>query len=316
MRIRPVLAAVLAVVAGLILAGPSVSASAATAPSYPVSYNFLQNTVTVGNAASAPGENIWSCRPTPAHPRPVVLVHGTGGNAATNWVTYAALLADHGYCVYALTYGVAPETAAAPVAIGGLADIRASARQLQAFVAEVLRTTGAHRVDLIGHSQGTLMPNYWVRFLHGARSVHDYISLAPLWHGEGAGALDLLDAGTVPGYSSDSAVPICTACGQMSAGSHFMTTMRSGRIAARGVHYTNIVTRYDDVVIPYRSGIQTGYRNMRNVVLQDVCANDFSDHLEIASSPNAAQLVLNLLDPAHAHPVVCRTTLPANGFVS
>lgn len=315
MRVRPAVTAVLALLLGLVLAAPPSGASAESRPTYPVSYDFLQNTFTAGTAASAPGENLWSCRPTARHPRPVVLVHGTGGNAATNWVTYAALLANHGYCVFALTYGVAPQTAASPVAIGGMGDIRDSARQLQAFVTRVLRTTGARQVDLIGHSQGTLMPNYWVRFLGGARFVHDYISLAPLWHGEGAGVFDLQGSGAA-GAPSGSAVPVCTACEQMSAGSAFMTAMRRGPIAAPGVHYTNIVTRYDDVVVPYTSGIQTGYRNMRNVALQDVCANDFSDHLEIASSPNAAQLVLNLLDPAHARPVVCRTTLPVNGFVS
>jgi triacylglycerol lipase len=314
MKTRSALAALVAAVVTLLV--PASTASARPSPSYPVGYDFLQNTFTAGTAASAPGENIWSCRPSAAHPRPVVLVHGTGGNAATNWVTYAALLANHGYCVFALTYGVVPTTAASPVAIGGLGDIRASARQLQAFVAKVLRSTGARRVDLVGHSQGTLMPNYWVRFRGGARYVHDYISLAPLWHGEGAGVLDLLNAGAGQGFDSDALVPVCKACGQMSAGSAFMQKMRTGRIAVKGVHYTNIVTRFDDVVIPYSSGIQTGYSNMRNIVLQSVCANDFSDHLEIASSPNAAQIVLNTLDPAHAHKVSCRTTLPVNGFVS
>lgn len=72
----------------------------------PVHYTFLTNAVRAGTSASAPGENDWTCRPSAAHPRPVVLVHGTGGNAATNWVTYAALLHNNGYCVYALTYGV------------------------------------------------------------------------------------------------------------------------------------------------------------------------------------------------------------------
>src|SRR5487761_1868507 len=60
---------------------------------YPVSYDFMLNAIQNGGAASSPGENIWSCKPSAAHPEPVVLVHGTGGNAATNWGTYSALLA-------------------------------------------------------------------------------------------------------------------------------------------------------------------------------------------------------------------------------
>jgi triacylglycerol lipase len=303
----------------MLLAGAGQPAVGATGPVYPVSYDFLQNTITYGAGASAPGENIWTCKPTRTHPRPVVLVHGTGGNAATNWGTYAALLANHGYCVFALTYGVSPALAASPVAVGGIADIRASAQQLKSFVTKVLRHTGAARVDLVGHSQGTLMPDYYVKFLGGASHVYRYISLAPLWHGEGPALLGTL-ATLGAGYGFDAATyfPVCTACAQMANGSAFMTKIRSGStgVAVPGVHYTNIVTRYDDVVFPYTSGIETSHQNMRNVILQDVCANDYSDHLEIVSSPNAARIVLNTLDPAHATAVRCRLTLPVNGFVS
>ncbi len=52
---------------------------------------------------------------------------------------------------------------------------------------------------------------------------------------------------------------------------------------------------------------------MRNVVLQDVCASDFSEHFEIAADPVAAQVVLNALDPAHRTPVRCRLVLPFVG---
>ena len=40
-----------------------------------------------------------------------------------------------------------------------------SAKELAAFVAKVRGSTGAAKVDLIGHSQGTLMPNYYVKFM-------------------------------------------------------------------------------------------------------------------------------------------------------
>ncbi|MEO6470552.1 MAG: lipase, partial [Aeromicrobium sp.] len=157
-------------------------AEAATPQPYPVSYNFLQNTFKIGLSLSAPGLNDWNCHPSAAHPRPVVLVHGTGGNQASNWLTYSTLLANHGYCVYGLTYGEAPELAASPYHVGGMADMVASAGQLQKFVVKVLGATGASQIDLIGHSQGTLMPNYWVRFLSGAHYVKNYVSLASLWH--------------------------------------------------------------------------------------------------------------------------------------
>lgn len=312
-RVLAGLAALALMVIGALAGGPA----HASTP-YPVGYDFLDNALRMNTAASAPGENDWTCHPSAAHPRPVVLVHGTGGNAATNWATYAALLANHGYCVFAPTYGTVSQLAASPVRIGGIGNIYTSAQQLAGFVHRVLRATGATKIDLVGHSQGTLMPDWWVKYLGGAKYVHDYISLAPLWHGEGVRALgDLVTAGQAYGFNESKVVPVCAACAPMTNGAPFMTKLRSGAtgVAVPGVHYTNIVTRFDDVVVPYTSGIERGHPNMRNVILQRVCPNDLSDHLEIASSPNAAQIVLNALDPAHATPVTCRLTLPADGLV-
>jgi len=289
-------------------------ATPSQASELPVSYNFLQNAIKVNIAASAPGENDWSCRPTTIHPRPVVLVHGTIGNAATNWVTYAALLHNRGYCVFALNYGIAPVEAFSPFKFGGMNEISSSAEELKTFVARVLKVTGADKVDIIGHSQGTFMPNYYVRFLGGAQYVDHYISLAPLWHGTGTSVAGLLNTvGRAFGVTSDKLVPVCVACGQMLTGSDFVNKMSSGTVAAPGVKYLNISTRYDELVVPYTSGQLTGYSNMSNVVLQNVCPTDFTEHFEIASDPNAAQLALNFLDPAHATPVKCKLVLPFNG---
>jgi triacylglycerol lipase len=289
---------------------------AATAAPLPVSYNFLANTAADHGTLNPPGGNIWTCKPTAAHPYPVVLVHGTAGNGGDNWATYSALLHNNGYCVFALTYGVSPENAAFPLKVGGMNEITSSARELQAYVAKVLKATGATKVDLIGHSQGTFMPNYYVRFLGGAPYVHKYVSIAPLWRGTMAPVtlqLNLMAAAyNFP--TSDGLVPICQACGQMVSGSAFQRKMASGTVAAAGVQYLNISTRYDELVVPYTSGQLAGYANMKNVVLQNVCPSDYSEHLEIASSPNVAQIVLNFLDPAHAHPVHCvANVLPAIG---
>ena len=115
-------------------------------------------------------------------------MHGTAGNKNTNWQTYAPLLANNGYCVFALTYGVAAGTPKGLDQFGGLDKIETSAA-----AAEGVRDQGApgHRrpqVDILGHSQGTLMPNYYAKFLGGAPYIHSYVSLAPLWHGTSLGA--------------------------------------------------------------------------------------------------------------------------------
>jgi triacylglycerol lipase len=302
---RRVVILVSALMASIVVAAPS--ASAATKP-LPVPYNFLPAAILGGApGANAPGTNDWTCKPTEEHPRPVVLVHGTFGNQSTNWQTYGPLLKNNGYCVFALTYGTLPGQPFPVSALGGFGDMSTSAEQLRGFVDQVLTATGADQVDLIGHSQGTLMPNYYVKFLGGASSVGNYISLAPLWHGTSTAPISTiikilkLDLDTVP---------MCTACGQMDPDSAFLAQMRDGGVAVPGVNYVNIVTKYDQLVRPYTSGIEDG---MTNIVLQDHCKLDKSEHFEIAADRNATLHVLNALDPANPRPLTCTASLPFVG---
>ena len=304
-RLAGVLAAVTAVTIG-------VAGSARASDPRPVSYDFMLNAMRYGPDASAPGENIWSCRPSSLHPEPVVLVPGTFGDAADNWGTYAALLHDRGYCVYALTYGVPPQLASTPFQVGGMNSIESSAAQLAGFVTRVLDATGAQKVDLVGHSQGTLMPDYYVKFLGGAPYVDRYVSLAPLWHGEDdySWQTEWWAITKALGFPNSGEFPFCRSCTEMVAGSAFMDRLRAGGVAVPGVTYTNIVTDHDEVVWPYSSGIEPG---MTNIVVQSRCPADLTDHVEIASDPVAAAYVLNALDPAHPEPVPCVPVLPLVG---
>jgi pimeloyl-ACP methyl ester carboxylesterase len=245
-----------------------------------------------------------------------VLVHGTFGNKSTNWQTYAPLLHNNGYCVFALTYG---QTKLAPSPfdqyLGGLSRMEDSAVQLKAFVAKVLAATGARKVDIVGHSEGTVMPDYYAKFLGGARYIDKYISLAPLWHGTNPSGLATLDNlgrpfGVTPALER-TLEPLCGSCTEFLTGSAFMAKLRAGGTpAAPGIHYTNIVTKYDELVQPYTSGIQQG---MRNLTVQDYCKTDYTEHFEIAADPVAAALVLNALDPANPRTVPCRLVLPFIG---
>ncbi|MFC9254610.1 esterase/lipase family protein [Amycolatopsis thailandensis] len=260
-----------------------------------------------------PGANDFGCRPGEAHPNPVVLTHGLGANQTVNWQTFGPLLKNDGYCVFSLTYGIPGK----PLPIyqpGGLLPMEQSAKELSAFVDKVLGATGASKVDILGHSEGTLMPSYYVKFLGGASKVDKYVSLTPLWDGTtlfGASHLYALASalGLAPGFNGI-LDPVCGSCRQFLRGSEFLTNLHSGNgVFQPGVTYTNIMTRYDEAVVPYTSGMGKG-PNVKNIVLQDSCVLDLAEHAGVAADRNAAGHVLNALDPAHAKPVPCVPATP------
>jgi triacylglycerol lipase len=306
-------------VAGVLTALAAVAGTATghSAP-LPVDYNFfagipheLRNP-----GGSLPGSNDWTCRPSAQHPNPVVLVHGTGGSQQTNWGVYAPLLANEGYCVYAPTYGNYANLPWPVSAIGGMRPMEQSAAELGAFIDRVRAATGAAKVDIVGHSQGTLMPTYYVKRLGGADKIDKYVSIAPVWNGSNAGAGgDIAAFGRrlgLGGGLEQLIGPLCTACTQFLTGTPFMHDLQAGGLAVPGITYTNIMTRYDELVVPYTSGYLDA-PNATNIVVQDGCAQDYSEHVAIAGSRRAAAFVLNALDPAHPRPVPCDFVAPFTG---
>ncbi|MFF0541797.1 esterase/lipase family protein [Nocardia thailandica] len=300
-----------------VLATLGLTAGTATAAPYPVDYNFFAGIPPelLNHGGSLPGANDTGCVPSAAHPDPVVLLHGTGGGAQTNWGTYVPLLANEGYCVFSLTYG-AYDLPWPISAIGGMASIQDSARQVADFVDMVLGATGARRVDLIGHSQGNTVGNYYIKRLGGAAKVGKMIAIAPAWQGSNvlAGA-DIAyfsrQLGAGPAFDAVSS-SLCRACGQLLRGSAFLDDLDRDGVYAPGVDYTNIVSALDEIVVPYTSGLVPG-PGVTNIVVQDGCAQDYSEHMGIAGSPRAAAHVLNALDPAHASPVACEFVPPFTG---
>src|SRR5215210_886481 len=127
-------------------------------------------------APPPPGANV-RCTPTAAHPYTVVLVHGTFENRFDNWQAMSPALKAAGYCVYALDYGA--RNGSGLLGIYGLARMERSARELRDFVAGVRAQTGAAKVSLVGHSQGGLMPRYYIKNLGGAGIVDDLVGFAP-----------------------------------------------------------------------------------------------------------------------------------------
>ena len=308
--VRGARAAALMVVALVVVfvAGPL----AASEP-YPVPYVFSANVVAAATQPGSPppGSNDWSCRPSRAHPRPVVLVHGLFANMTDNWQTMSPLLANNGYCVFALTYGNDADAGPPQDQFGGVAPMEASALQLSAFVDRVLAATGASKVDLLGHSEGATMPDYYIEYLGGAAKVTRYVGVSGVKHGttlHGLGTFFSDYDSLFPG-APDPTADGCQSCRQFLVGSDYIAKIEA-RAPAPGVTYTNIATRYDELVSPHTSSFLAG-RNVTNITLQDHCALDFSDHLSIISSPITGDFILNALDPAHARPARCTLVLPA-----
>ncbi|MGW2570162.1 alpha/beta fold hydrolase [Streptomyces sp. NPDC001537] len=221
-----------------------------------------------------PGADDWSCKPDSAHPQPVVLVNGTFKTSYENWLTLSPALANAGYCVFSFGYG-GLETAPIPD----------SAAQLRDFVNAVLGATGAKKVDIVGHSQGGMMPRYYVKFLGGATKVDDLVGIVPSNHG------------TTNPLALAAGATVCDSCVDQTAGSDFLHKLNSDPETPVGPDYTAIATKYDEVVVPYTSAFLKGPGSyVTNVLLQDRCPLDTTEHDQAPKSPLVEQWVLNALE--------------------
>ncbi len=264
-----------------------------------------------------PGANQWGRPMSKAHPNPVILMHGTAGGAQTNWGLYVPLLVQQGFAPFTLTFGAVKSAPWPLSALGGMAPLEDSAAEFGEFVDKVLVATGADKVDVVGHSQGTLVPGYYAKLLGGADKIGTYVSLAPLWQGTEVFTNKL--AGPIEFRVALDFVHRVhfVAAEQMMRGSNFLGSLNSdGGPYVPGIRYVNISSRYDEFVRPYTSGqVPAGPDdNVINIVVQDTCHHDFSDHLAIAGSQRAATMVLNALegsdDPAHGPREVPHKVVP------
>ncbi|WP_405577604.1 esterase/lipase family protein [Streptomyces sp. NBC_01092] len=314
-----------AVCAGLALsltAGPQGAAAASEDPTPPRPLSrFLDVATAVAGGLLHPqappsGANDWSCRPTRRHPRPVVLLHGSAANAFNNWGMMSPWLKQQGYCVFAPNYGGPPGSPFQ--ATGPIPD---SARQVARYVDRVLKATGARQVDLVGHSQGGgPTPRWYLRFEGGTNPKHpdrnkvrSLVALAPSNHGGNISGIGTLT--TRLGLNPAVSALVGQAWSDQMVGSEMNRTLDRDGDTQPGVRYTVIATRYDAFATPYQNTFLTAGpgATVRNILIQQICKQDVSDHLSLAYDTNAAQLVSNALDPAHAHPVRCGLALPVLG---
>ncbi|GAA4679404.1 esterase/lipase family protein [Streptomyces youssoufiensis] len=274
-------------------AGPSVRAEHPVGGLSEAVRNFI------ASPGAVEGANDWRCKPTAEHPYPVVLVHATGVNLGANWTKISPTLANAGHCVFTLNYGMNHLSLGR---VGGLADIPASARQLSAFVDRVLAATGAPKVNLVGHSQGGMMPNYYLKRLNGAGKVGTLVALSPSNHGTTlSGLTNLGEALGIIGFVNNLFDFVgLPALKQQEINSQFQKDLFADGDTVPGVRYVVLQTTKDAVVTPYTNAFLKGDA-VRNITIQDHCPADPVGHVGMFVDGPAVQHVVNALGPNDPH---------------
>ena len=242
---------------------------------------------------SAAGVDV-ACTPTPEHPVPVILLHGTRSDRTVNWQYLGPELAEAGYCVYSLDL---PDRGQAPIA--------ESVAALASRVEEVRSETGASKVSLVGHSLGGLVARDYV--LRGGGGTPER-GAVPNAHGHRSGRLGVVDdviaMGTPhtgyytepPGDQVDAAFNTsCPACWEMARGSSYMQGLNGGDMTPGTASYTSIITEYDGVALPLDSQYLPEGPEVANVLLQEECGLHVVDHLTLALDPLVRDWVLSAL---------------------
>jgi triacylglycerol esterase/lipase EstA (alpha/beta hydrolase family) len=289
----------------------AVPAQASTLPLEGEASAFLNSTFVWNYTAPPPGAN-EHCTPTAAHPYPVVLVEGTFSSMYNSFGAISPDLVNNGYCVYAFNYGqTLPLTG-----IYATGDIAKSAAQLASEVSRVLAETGASKVDLVGWSQGGMMPRYYINNLGGASKVNMLVGFAPSNYGTTLdGVVNLISDLGVLGLATVLLSAACPACAEQIQGSPFLNSLNVTPTAA-SVKYVVIETSDDEVVTPYTNAFLPAAPNVQNITLQDQCPQDGSDHLSIAYDSNALQDMINALGPdAQDFQPACASVGPIFGNV-
>lgn len=212
----------------------------------------------------------------------VLLVHGTtmtpGENFEWNWGRALTQL-DRAYCMVTM-----PNRA--------MSDAQISAEYVVSAIRHIHQASG-RKVDVLGHSQGGLVPRFALRFWPDIRAmVEDYVGFGATNHGS---------------YMVNVLCPPVVGCSpslwQQTASSAFTRATNSRQETFAGISYTNVYTRTDEFVRPAlddtgTSSLHTGDGRITNVAIQDVCPLDVaSEHIAVGSyDPVAYALAMDALD--------------------
>lgn len=320
MRTRTIARTVIpASLAALTAVAMTPQAAHAADPVGPAQSSFLLATAysTFNQTALPPGTNDFGCKPSAAHPRPVVLVHGTFSNRYGSFAMLAPALKAEGYCVFALNYGDEDVSLVGQFpGVFGTAGVKSNSQEVGTFVDQVRSATGSSQVDMFGWSQGGIAIRSYLKFYGGAdpsnpanNKVKNVAMFGSTNHGTTLSGLGALAGQIIPG-----AIPplLGPAASDQLIDSPFQQELNAGGDTLPGINYTVIGSRYDEVSTPYTRTFMTAGpgATVNNITLQDGCGIDFSDHLSGMYSHRMVGYVKKALNPASTASIPCRLNLP------
>ncbi|GAA3563065.1 lipase [Microlunatus spumicola] len=230
--------------------------------------------------AAAVVRSVSQAGPVPQdRPGPVLLVPGYGGRTASLDPLAAALRAQ----------GRAVTVVSPPG--DGTGDLDAQAEHLADVADDVLRTSGAGSVDVVGYSAGGVVVRLWVRDHGGDAQTRRVLTLGSPQHGTSVAALGAEVAGGCP-----------EACEQLLPDSALLRRLNAGDETPDGPLWATVRSDADQVVTPTASAALDGALNLR---VQDLCPSATTPHGGLPGDPvvlAALSTVLGVAPPTAPAP--------------
>jgi triacylglycerol esterase/lipase EstA (alpha/beta hydrolase family) len=160
-----------------------------------------------------------------------------------------------------------------------MSDIQTAGEYVVFALREMSRFRGHHharKVQIIGYSQGGMVPRWALRFWPDTRALVD----------DDVG-LDASNHGTITAQPS-CAEGCAPAVWQQRNNSAFTAALNSDQETFPGISYTEIYSQTDEIVVPNlseegSSSVHTGGAAIANIAVQQVCPGHVADHLAMGS---------------------------------
>ena len=214
--------------------------------------------------------NDTSCVPSPAHPKPVVYLHGTG-SSSEGFVGTARFLRERGFCLWTLHYGSDRTTLRGLIpGQDGVGPVEDSLEEVAVFVDDVLAGTDSPQVDLVGRA----------------------VSLGATFRGTDLSGLTYATASALGANPGSSELLLGASTLEQRQDSDVIAWLSGLPDTTPGVVYTNLYTPSDTVATPNSTSMleSSGGADVANVDIEETCGGTIS-HFDLPGAPVSAHLI-------------------------